>query len=391
MSTLSLPNRVKHPSTCSTTASSMRSKSSVLNDTLVPTTTSGLNVFGVDKMNRKWVIGAIAVMMVLSTVSQVSGDEIAEGKMALGKWVEIFGIERPWDVLPNMSDSNKRHRGALAYVYHRLNNNEIPAGARENFYCDLGRLLALEKTEQVLNSESAFSDYQAFFKIDVFQLWKQLITEMDVPRASHFKEAYYSQADGAGVIFDVRLPPFINKKKTYPLVVVLKGGPKVNPSAELPFIQVKPSRGGIWGYRAISRYDVMQVIAFMQRYYPVDPDRISLVGFSAGASGAMHVASSYSDVFSGVMPMVAVGTDFPAVNFKNLPVAMHHGTDDWTSSICNARVQYEKMKLLGCPVILEEYPKVGHRVPKPNEPLVSWLLEQKRNPSPVSITHECEG
>ena len=207
---------------------------------------------------------------------------------------------------------------------------------------------------------------------------------------SVFKESYYSRADGAEISFEVHLPPAVEGQEAYPLLVVLKGGLQLAPSSDFPVIQVKPSRGGIWGYRAISGYDAMQVIAFMKRNYPVDPDRVYLVGFSAGASGAMHLASSYPDVFAAVLPMVAVGTDFPLVNFGNLPVAMHHGTDDWTSSICNARVQYEKMRDLGCPVVLREYPGVGHSVPKPHEPIADWLLEQTRNPSPVSIAHQCE-
>jgi hypothetical protein len=207
---------------------------------------------------------------------------------------------------------------------------------------------------------------------------------------SIFRETYYSQTDGAEIPFEVRLPPAVEGIEAYPLLVVLNGGFQVDLSREFPFIQVKPSRGGIWGYRAISGYDAMQVIAFMKRNYPVDPDRVYLVGFSAGASGAMHLASSYPDEFAAVLPMVAVGTDFPLVNFRNLPVAMHHGTDDWTSSICNARVQYEKMRDLGCPVILREYPGVGHAVPKPHEPIANWLLEQTRNRSPVSVAHQCE-
>ena len=55
-------------------------------------------------------------------------------------------------------------------------------------------------------------------------------------------------------------------------------------------------------------------------------------------------------------PLVAVGTDYPMVNFRNLPVAQHHGTVDWTSSICNARGQHQRMKAIGCPAELTEYP-----------------------------------
>ena len=333
-----------------------------------------------------------SVLLALSTGSPVHGREISEAMVTLDKWFEAFAIERPWDALPDMSDEGRRLRGALAYVHHRLRSGEIPEKPLAHLYSDLERLLALDDAEQVLESTPAFSDYRAFFEIDVFLLWKHLITGAAVPIRwnATFREAYYSQADGAGMLFGVRMPPTIEGRATYPLLVVLGGGPRVDPSHEFPFIQVNPSRGRIWGYRSISGYDVMQVIAFMKRHYPVDPDRIYLAGFSAGASGAMHVASCYPDQFAAVLPLVAVGSDYPIANFRNLPVAIHHGTEDWTSSICNARVQYDRMRQLGCPVILEEYPAIGHSVPQPHGRLVDWLLEHTRNRSPASITHQCE-
>lgn len=78
----------------------------------------------------------------------------------------------------------------------------------------------------------------------------------------------------------------------------------------------------------------------MKQKYPIDPDRISLIGSSAGASGAMHLVSLYPDEFSAMLAMVAGGNDYPIQNFSNLPLAIHHGDVDWTSAICDARVQF---------------------------------------------------
>jgi len=81
------------------------------------------------------------------------------------------------------------------------------------------------------------------------------------------KENYRSEADGADVAFEVKTPPEVDGVETYPLVVVLNGGLRVPPSETFPHFQAQPSRNGIWGYRTISTYDAMQVIAFMKRNY----------------------------------------------------------------------------------------------------------------------------
>lgn len=208
-----------------------------------------------------------------------------------------------------------------------------------------------------------------------------------------FKETYRDLATGNDISFSVKTPPRpASPTEKLPLIVALKAGPKVPPSAELPFFEVRPSGGGIWGYRAMSTVDVMSVIAVMKEKYPIDSDRVSLVGFSAGASGAMHLASLYPDKFSAVVAMVAAGNDYPIRNFLNLPVAIHHGDLDWTSAICDARVQFRKMQAAGNQLaILKEYPGVGHSVPaKEHETIVKWMLEQKRDVAPKSVFIDCE-
>ena len=207
---------------------------------------------------------------------------------------------------------------------------------------------------------------------------------------SSFSESYLSEADGNRIPFRVKAPPKVQGLVRYPLLVALKGSLRVNPGKRFPFFEVRPTRGNVLGYRAISTHDVMQVVAKMKRSYPIDPDRVYLVGSPAGASGAMHLASLHPDQFAALVGLLAAGNNYPAGNFLNLPVAFHHGAKDWTSAICDARVQYQKIKAFGCPVILKEYPNAGHSIPRPHEPIMEWLFAQKRNPSPERVTHWCE-
>lgn len=212
----------------------------------------------------------------------------------------------------------------------------------------------------------------------------------DVRWNSSHSETYHSEAEGAQVAFSVQTPPEVEGVELYPMMVVLNGGPRVPPGEAFPYFRVQPSRNGIWGYRAISTYDAMQVIAYMKRNYPIDPDRVYLVGSSAGGSGAMHLASCFPDEFAAVLPLIAAGNNYPLLNFTNLPVAFHHGDRDWVSAICNARVQAARMQALGCPAVLHEYAGAGHSVPGSHEPLMTWLFEQRRDPVPKLIRHVCE-
>lgn len=207
---------------------------------------------------------------------------------------------------------------------------------------------------------------------------------------SKVRESYESEAEGARVSFNVQTPPEVESMETYPLLIALSGGLRVSPSEQFPFFQANPTRTRIWGYRAISTYDAMQVVDVMLRKYPIDPNRIYLMGSSAGGSGAMHLASCYPDRFAAVLAFVAAGNNYPLANFRNLPVAFHHGDQDWTSAVCNVRVQVQRMQALSCPVLYREYKGAGHSVPGPHEPLMAWLFEQKRNPVPTTITHDCE-
>ena len=215
-------------------------------------------------------------------------------------------------------------------------------------------------------------------------------TQADVRWNSRFRETYESQAEGTRVSFTVQTPPRVEGMKAYPLLIALSGGLRVSPSEEFPFFQANPTRTRIWGYRSISTYDAMQVLTTMKSRYPIDPNRVYLMGSSAGGSGAMHLASCFPDQFAAVLPLVAAGNNYPLASFRNLPVAFHHGDRDWTSSVCNVRVQAQRMEALGCPVVYREYKGAGHSVPGSHVPLIKWLFEQKRNPVPQTITHDCE-
>lgn len=202
--------------------------------------------------------------------------------------------------------------------------------------------------------------------------------------------SHYSNAEGRPHTYQFLLPPQLEAGRRYPLVVQVFGGNGLQPTDERPFIRVRPTGRGVWGYRSMSRYDVLQAIACAMNNFDIDEDRVYLTGTSAGATGAMHVAAQRPDIFAGVVPLVAFGNDLPLENFCNLPIRCEHGINDWTSAIGNVRVQFQKLRKAGYDAVLNEHPTAGHGIRVPPPKTMNWLFRQKRNRSPQRLVYSCE-
>ncbi len=202
--------------------------------------------------------------------------------------------------------------------------------------------------------------------------------------------SYDSTAEGRPQAFQVTLPPGFRQQTQYPLFVQVFGGTNLLPTHERPFIRIRPSGRGVWGYRSMSRYDVMQAIDQTKKTYNIDENRVYITGTSAGATGVMHATAQRPDVFAGIVPLVAFGNDLPLENFCNLPIRCEHGINDWTSAIDNVRVQFQKLRKLEYDAILNEHPTAGHGIRVPPPATMDWLFDQKRDPSPKRIVYSCE-
>ena len=165
---------------------------------------------------------------------------------------------------------------------------------------------------------------------------------------SSFSESYLSEADGNRIPFRVKAPPKVQGLVRYPLLVALKGSLRVNPGKRFPFFEVRPTRGNVLGYRAISTHDVMQVVAKMKRSYPIDPDRVYLVGSPAGAWGdASCIVASGSVCGAGWL--VGCREQLSGWEFPESAGCIPPRGKGLTSAICDARVQYQKIKAFVAP------------------------------------------
>lgn len=99
----------------------------------------------------------------------------------------------------------------------------------------------------------------------------------------------------------------------------------------------------------LSELDVMNVLERTLEEFPVDRDRVFLMGHSMGGGGALHLAMTYPDRWAGLAPVApAIYTDPTdgAMAIRHLPVILLQGTDDELVPVAIARAWVEAMSEL---------------------------------------------
>jgi hypothetical protein len=225
--------------------------------------------------------------------------------------------------------------------------------------------------------------------------------------------AYRSPLDGELSPFGVYVPPsFVAPgaaTKTYPLVVVLHGmnGKPISmvrwffgrdeegrdsewedrhPSDVEPIegFVVAPNAFGNAMYRELGEVDVIKVLDWAEKFFPIDKNRITITGVSMGGTGTGSVAFRYPDRFAAAEPLcgyhsylirgdISLKAMFPwerslaeqrsnslwADNGLYLPLYVWHGKRDYPAK--NSGVLIDRYKALGYS-IEHEHPDVGHDV-----------------------------
>ena len=113
--------------------------------------------------------------------------------------------------------------------------------------------------------------------------------------------------------------------------------------------------------------------------YPVDRERLVLLGFSQGGMLAYRIALGEPQRFSG---LAALSTTFTAESaeridggeaLSRLPVLVQHGADDPMIAVERARESRERLETLGADLEYHEY-QMGHEVGNESaRDLAAWL------------------
>ena len=229
--------------------------------------------------------------------------------------------------------------------------------------------------------------------------------------------AFHSDVDDSDQPYGLYVPKSLEPGKRYPLVISLHeedSNHRLNlrrifgvfsrageidtvnlrnfPSVpDVAYFIATPYARGTMGYQGIAEKDVYDVLADVERRFPIDQDRVYLTGISMGGSGALWLALTRPGLWAAVAPLCPSsipGAEELAGNALNLPIRIFHGNLDPMVPVESSRAWHRRLLDLDVPADYIEYPGIRHNVWDPayrNGAIFSWFSTFRRNRSPRRV------
>lgn len=195
-------------------------------------------------------------------------------------------------------------------------------------------------------------------------------------------------------------PPYPEGLK-FPLVLVLHGAPGnsyaakflVAPQMQKAYpafivVPVLPERQ-LWAgsHPAAAKgegiHDAVALIMDIVAKYPVDINRIYVIGCSDGGTGTFGAVTYYPDLFAGAVAIAGSWNPEQAPKMTGVPLVAMHGADDRVIPPDSARDTIGLIKQYGGQAFYSEFPGQGHNCPAAHYYAAQtwdWLFSQKKAP-----------
>lgn len=124
----------------------------------------------------------------------------------------------------------------------------------------------------------------------------------------------------------------------------------------------------------------MELLERLPREFPIDRQRLYVVGVSMGGRGVWDMVLRYPDIFAAAVPICAAGDPDGLEKIKRLPVWCFHGAADPLIPVENARRMTAALRKAGGNPRYTEYPGVGHdsyRNAFKEPEILPWLFAQR--------------
>ena len=135
-----------------------------------------------------------------------------------------------------------------------------------------------------------------------------------------------------------------------------------------------------------------RLIENMIVFEDVDPDRVYLMGYSAGGDGVYQLAPRMADRFAAVAMMAGHPNETSPLGLRNLPFTLHMGgKDDAYNRSQTARDWEKKLEELhkgdpnGYVNWVKIYPDKGHWLDRMDAAAIPWMAKFRRDALPKKI------
>jgi len=219
----------------------------------------------------------------------------------------------------------------------------------------------------------------------------------------------FKNSQGETLLYRVFIPPKIDQKKKYPLVLYLHGGggrgddnlkqidggngylidffTGADTQQRYPSFVVAPQSPAEGWIKQDSitptRYLqlVYELIGTLLRTHNIDDDRLYIAGQSMGGFGTFAMLAEHPHTFAAAVPLCGGGDQTKVSRLTSTPLWVFHGAKDESVPVERSRTIVAGIKDAGGKVRYTEYADTGHviwsKVVKEPE-LVSWLFAQRK-------------
>lgn len=225
----------------------------------------------------------------------------------------------------------------------------------------------------------------------------------------------FSGAKGFTTPYRLLMPPSVREGATYPLVIFLHGAGERGQDNQQ---QLKNGVDGLFSRDAVrERFpafvvvpqcpqdcrwvevdwhaashripaqpsapmaNVMQLIGELRTRYPIDPDRIYVMGMSMGGFGVWDLLAREPRTFAAAVAICGGADEATAPRIAHVPVWVFHGSADPVVQPIRSIHMVDALRKAGGHPVFTLYDGLGHAawVPALSDPgLLEWLFAQRR-------------